>query len=106
MTPEERAGHMAAVQLSQAAQQAQQNAAIVAYFDGVEAKAIDALLGCDVLDDTKRLRLTVVAQTVRQLRQYLNDTRDMGAYAEGLLKQLDKEDLNGDRTAADSSRRG
>ena len=100
MTPEEHAGHMAALEISQAALQAQQNQAVMAYFDGVEAKAINALLGCDALDDAKRLRLTVVAQTVRQLKQYLHDARDMGAYAEGMLKQLDKEDLNGDRTPA------
>jgi len=87
----ERAGHLSAMRLAEAAQEAQRNEAVMAYFESVETRAIDALLGCDVLDDAKRLRLTVVAQTVRQLRQFLTDARDMGAYSESLLKQLDKE---------------
>ena len=88
---DERAGHLATMRLAEAAQEAQRNEAVMAYFEGVETSAIDALLGCDVLDDAKRLRLTVVAQTVRQLKQFLNDARDMGGYAESMLAQLDKE---------------
>jgi hypothetical protein len=75
-------------QTTQAAHQALQNPAIVAYFDRVEKKAIDALLACDALDDRKRLKLTIVAQTVRELKSYLGKQADMAAYIEGELAEL------------------
>ena len=59
------------------------------YFRDVESQAIDALLNCDLLDDALRLKLTVVAQQCRKLREYLEQKRDLRALIEDELKALE-----------------
>lgn len=88
----ERAAHHADIELSEAAQQALQNRAIMAYFEEAERKAVDVLLDVDLSGDpTTWLRLTTVAQTIRRMKQFLQDAREAGAYAEEQLKLMDKE---------------
>lgn len=92
----ERAGYVDTLELSQAAQEALQNRAVMAYFEDVERKAIDALLGVDLAGDPATwLRLTTVAQTTRKLRTYLQEARDLREYAEEMLRRIDKEQGDG-----------
>jgi len=72
------------------AEQALSNNAVMDYFAEVERQAIDALLGCDMLNDELRLKLTVVAQQCRKLREYLEQKRDLRALIEDELKSLDR----------------
>ncbi|GEM_PF-2118082 len=72
----------------EAAEQALQNSAIVEYFDAVEKQAVDALLDCDMLDDERRLKLTVVAQQCRKLKDFLHDKRDLRRMVESELELL------------------
>ena len=72
----------------EAAEQALQNSAIVEYFDTVEQQAIDALLNCDMLDDERRLKLTVIAQQVRKLKDFLHEKRDLRRMVESELELL------------------
>lgn len=86
---ETRDAYQAEVEQSEAARQALQNPAIMAYFREVETKAVDALLSVDLSGDpTTWLRLTTVAQTVRRMSQFLQDARDSGAYAADALKRM------------------
>lgn len=95
----ERAGHAAAVIRAEAAQQALQNVAVMAYFDEVERKAVDALLGADLgADPTLWLRLTTVAQTIRGLKRYLQEARDLGEYAGEMLRRIEQERERDERT--------
>jgi hypothetical protein len=88
-----RAIHGAAIEQSQAALQAQQNPAIMAYFEEAERKAIDALLSVDLAgDETRRLRLITVAATIRKMRLFLSQARDAGAFAEDVLKRMNEEE--------------
>ena len=73
----------------EAAEAALGNAAVMDYFRDVESQAIDALLNCDLLDDALRLKLTVVAQQCRKLREYLEQKRDLRALIEDELKALE-----------------
>lgn len=77
-----------------AAEQARQNSAICQYFDEVEERAISQLLECDVLNDELRLKLTIIAQTMRKLRSYLHETADMRQFVETEIEAL-KEQSNG-----------
>ncbi|WP_287994344.1 hypothetical protein [Acidiphilium sp.] len=70
------------------AEAALQNSAITEYFNEVERRAVDTLLDCDMLDDAMRLKLTIVAQTTRKLRQYLHEKRDMRRFVEEEIKAL------------------
>ena len=72
----------------EAAEQALKNSAIVDYFDTVEQQAVDALLNCDMLDDERRLKLTVVAQQCRKLKDFLHEKRDMRRIVESELELL------------------
>jgi hypothetical protein len=82
-----RAAHQAEVDLGEAAQQALQNQAVMAYFERAEQKAIDALLSVDLAGDpTTWLRLTTVAQTMRKLKEFLVGARDAGAFVSEILK--------------------
>lgn len=71
-----------------AAEQALMNDAITQYFDEVEKQAVDTLLGCDVLNDELRLKLTVIAQTVRKMNDFLHEKRDLRALVESELEAL------------------
>lgn len=73
-----------------AAEQALQNSAVMAYFREVESQAIDALLNCDLLDDAMRLKLTVVAQQCRKLKEFLEQKRDLRRLIEDELNSLDR----------------
>ncbi|TNE58623.1 MAG: hypothetical protein EP341_03135 [Sphingomonadales bacterium] len=77
-----------------AAEQALQNSAVCRYFDEVEERAISQLLECDVLNDELRLKLTIIAQTMRKLRSYLRETADMRQFVETEIEAL-KEQSNG-----------
>lgn len=77
-----------------AAEQALQNSAVCQYFDEVEEQAIAQLLDCDVLNDELRLKLTIIAQTMRKLRSYLHETADMRRFVETEIEAL-KEKSNG-----------
>ncbi len=94
---QERAAAVEQLQFSEAARQALQNEAIMAYFREAEAKAIDALLGAAITDDLGRLRLATVAQTVRNLISYLQQGRDLGDFARSIIADIDKEDANRER---------
>lgn len=71
-----------------AAEQALSNDAIAQYFDEVEKQAVDTLLDCDVLNDELRLKLTVIAQTVRKMNDFLHEKRDLRALVESELQAL------------------
>ncbi len=73
--------YRAQLRLGEAARAVLGNEAVQAYFDAVEAKAIDAMLACEPVQDLERLRLAVVAQTVRQFKQFLRDGVTAGEYA-------------------------
>lgn len=73
-----------------AAEQALQNSAVMEYFREVESQAIDALLNCDLLDDAMRLKLTVVAQQCRKLKEFLEQKRDLRRLIEDELNSLDR----------------
>lgn len=73
-----------------AAEQALQNSAIMEYFRNVEQQAVDTLLNCDLLDDAMRLKLTVVAQQCRKMKEYLEQKRDLRALIEAELSALDR----------------
>lgn len=70
------------------AEQALMNDAITQYFDEVEKQAVDTLLNCDVLNDDLRLKLTVIAQTVRKMNDFLHEKRDLRALVESELQAL------------------
>lgn len=109
MTPEEaKAQYRHDIQVSEAALQAQQNQAIMAYFEEAERKAVDMLLSVDLAGDpTTWLRLTTVAQTIRRMKVFLAEARDAGAYAEDALKRMEKEEaLDGSEYPAGRSPRG
>lgn len=74
----------------EAAEQALSNHAVMEYFRAAETQAIDALLSCDLLDDALRVKLTVVAQQCRKLKEYLEQKRDLRALIEEELKALDR----------------
>lgn len=73
-----------------AAEQALQNSAVMAYFREVESQAINALLDCSLLDDAMRLKLTVVAQQCRKLKEFLEQKRDLRRLIEDELNSLDR----------------
>ncbi len=83
------------MQISEAATEARKNTAVMAYFDSVEAAAIDAILECDALDDEARLKLTVVGQTVRSLKKYLLKAQDMREFVQNNINNLTEEPKDG-----------
>jgi hypothetical protein len=56
----------------------------------VEQQAVDTLLDCDMLNDALRLKLTVVAQQCRKMKEYLEQKRDLRALIEAELSALDR----------------
>lgn len=89
------AAYRADLRLAEAAQAVLENEAVMAYFDAVEAKAIDAMLACEPVQDLERLRLAVVAGTVRQFRQFLRAGVASGEYAAQALGQNQQGERSG-----------
>jgi hypothetical protein len=79
-----------ALRLAAVARDAIRNEAVQAYFDEIEAKAIDAMIAAAPTEDLERLRCAVVAGTIRGMRRFLEDAVAGGDYAAELLKQLNK----------------
>ncbi len=91
LTPEEeerRRALYAEIDGVEAAEQALQNTAVMEYFSQVERQSIDRLLDCDLLDDEMRLKLTIVAQTTRKMRKFLEEKRDLRRFLEAELEAL------------------
>lgn len=89
---QERAAHRRALVLAEAAELARSNAAVTAYFNEVEARAVETLLALPPQADLERLKLAVVAKTIRELRAFLEDARDGGVYAQEMLARMDQEE--------------
>lgn len=89
---EERAGYVRALVLAEAAELVRSNAAVQAYFNEAEAKAIDAILAAPPAADLERLKLATVAGAIRKLRAFLEDARDVGVYSAEMLARMDREE--------------
>lgn len=87
--------YRAELRLGEAAKAVLENEAAMAYFDQVERKAVDAMLACKPVEDLERLRLAVVAQTVRQFKQFLKDGVAAGDYAARMLGQNQQGERSG-----------
>lgn len=89
---QERAAHEAAVLMGERAREALRNEAIMAFFEEIERKAVDAILATKPTEDLERLRLVVVASTIRGLVRFLHDGVAEGDYAGRLLERINRED--------------
>lgn len=89
---QERQAHQDQLRISAAAAAALQNEAVMAYFDEVETRAIDAMLAADPTEDLARFRLSVVAVTIRHLKAFLREARPAGEFAAAMLERIRKEE--------------
>jgi len=85
MDLEARRAYQAELDLAVAARAALDNRAVLEYYDAVEKKAIDAMLACGPTEDLERLRLSVVASTIRQMKAFLAQAVAAGDFAAQML---------------------